>query len=74
MESTLTRLAERRCASGLVTEKVSAIFSETGSKNDDSDGDNDNGDDGDSGGGGGGWPPLAWIPWRVVHLRVKVLA
>lgn len=22
----------------------------------------------------GGWPPLAWIPWRVVHLRVKVLA
>lgn len=54
---------------------MSAIFSETGSKNDDSDGDNDNGDDGDSGsGGGGGWPPLAWIPWRVVHLRVKVLA
>lgn len=40
---------------------MSAIFSETGSKNDDSDGDNDNGDDGDSG-GGGGWPPLAWIP------------
>lgn len=23
---------------------------------------------------GGSWPPLAWIPWRVVHLRVKVLA
>lgn len=21
-----------------------------------------------------GWPPLAWIPRRVVHLRVKVLA
>lgn len=21
-----------------------------------------------------GWPPLAWIPPRVVHLRVKVLA